>query len=133
MKCRIFKLCLTHRKNSSPSAAVEIGDFFRGRRKVVGQDAQDAAGLDLDADLANPLLHRVAAPVGLPRRQIAGAIRQDRGAGRGLRTWLDQAFGFQCQRRIGLEAGDNSAARGIEFCPPGVVISASRWPRSAQP
>src|SRR5713226_3601020 len=57
-----------------PALFVEVGDFLSGGGEIVGDDAQDLAGVDFDAQLADLLGERVLAVLGLPRREVADEV-----------------------------------------------------------
>src|SRR6476661_9052292 len=65
-----------------PAALVEPGDVLGGGVEVVAEEAQDLAGLGLDADLAHRVLERVAAASCLALRQMADAVGEDGAAAR---------------------------------------------------
>jgi hypothetical protein len=101
-----------------PAPLVEIGDFLGRGVKVVRQDAQYLAAIELDLDLAHRIAKGVFAPAALACRQIADPVRQDRPVRRHRHLFDDLQGG------IGFEAGDDAAALGIELGPPAIVIIA---------
>src|SRR5690606_36554668 len=84
--------------------------------EVVAEDAQPPAGLGRDRDLADGLLERVLAALGLAWRQEAEAIGED---GRARR---DGVLRQRDERRGLLEAGDHPTAGGVELGPPAIVV-----------
>ena len=101
-----------------PAALVEVGDLLGGGIEVVAEDAQHLAALGLDPDLAYGVAHGVAPAPGLAGGQEADAVGEDR-ACLGQRQ-----FPSQGQRRVGLEAGDDAAAGGVELGPPAIIVIA---------
>src|SRR6516225_6036711 len=79
---------------------------------------QHLAGLGDDAHLAYRVRHRITAALGLARGQEADAVGKNVGALR-HRQLLHHS-----ERRVGLEAGDNPALRGVEPSPPGIIVIA---------
>ena len=94
-----------------PTSLIEIGDLLGGGVEIVAQDAQHLAGLGLDADFADWVLEGIDAAACLSCRQVADAVGQD-----GAALWNRQV-GNDGKRRVGLEAGDDAAAGGIELGP----------------
>src|ERR1700722_483189 len=99
-----------------PAALVEAGDLLGRRVEVVGENAQPLAGFGLDGDFAHRLPDRIFALVALTGGQEPDVIAQN------VRS-LGQGHGFGlAQRRVGLEAGHQTAARAVELRPPGEVV-----------
>ena len=72
-----------------PAALVEISNLLRRGIQIVGQNAQQLAGLRAYPDLAHRVGHRVLPPVAQPNWQEADAVGQD-GAVLGQRQFLDE-------------------------------------------
>jgi hypothetical protein len=99
-----------------PTALVEVGDFLGRGLEVIAEDAQDFAGVGLDAHLANRVAEGIFSALSLALWQQPNAVGEDVGSFRQVE------FSGYSQGRIGLEAGDDAAAGGMQAGPPGVVV-----------
>src|ERR1700693_2517832 len=64
-----------------PAALVKVSDLLRARRQVVGEDAQDLAGLGAHPPLPHKSPHRILARGGEPPGQISDTVADQCGAG----------------------------------------------------
>jgi hypothetical protein len=101
-----------------PALLMKRGDLLRGGVEVVRQQPQHLADLGENAHLAHRVLHRIAAAVGLARGQEADAV------GKKVAAFRHRQLFHHSERRVGFEAGDDRALRGVKLGPPSIIVIA---------